>query len=114
MVDDNEFNLIPLTTLLESNHGLTCLKASDGAEAVEIFRKDRAKRCCETRIQLVFMDIIMPVMDGLEATIRIMEILRQERTLNASKYDRSKDSTQPARMAGEMGVAIVAVTACID
>ena len=65
VVDDNEFNLIPLTTLLESNHGLTCIKSSDGAEAVEIFRKDRVKRCCETRIQIVFMDIIMPVMDGL-------------------------------------------------
>ena len=43
-----------------------------------------------------------------------MDILRQERTLNDSKYDRSKDLTQPAKMAGEMGVAIVAITACID
>ena len=55
---------MPLTMLLKSNHGLTCLKASDGAQAVEIFRKDRAKRCCQVRIQIVLMDIIMPIMDG--------------------------------------------------
>ena len=93
VVDDNQFNMLPLTMLLKSNHGLTCLEASDGAQAVEIFRKDRSKSCCQIRIQIVLMDIIMPIMDGFQATIGIMEILRQERALKSTKYDTSNDLT---------------------
>jgi len=39
------------------------------------------------------MDIIMPVMDGFEATIGIMDILRQERALKGKTYDTSNDLT---------------------
>ena len=38
--------------------------ARDGAEAV--------RRCVEDRPELILMDLIMPVMDGVEATTRIM------------------------------------------
>ena len=90
IVDDNEFNLLPLTMLLKANHNIQSVKATNGAEAVEIFRRDREKKCCNVHIQLILMDLIMPIMDGFNATISIMDILRRERALKAC-YDTSRD-----------------------
>lgn len=113
VVDDNEFNLLPLTIMLKSNHKIVCVKALNGAEAVKIFKKDRAKKCCTKRIQMIMMDLVMPVLDGFDATTQIFDILRQERVI-AGTYDTSNDAKKPQEMAAEMGVAVVAITAYID
>lgn len=111
-MDDNAFNLMPMRMILKTNFGLDSYKALSGQEALNIFMKDRAKKCCQKRIQMILMDIIMPEMDGFRTTNQIMDILMQERAIK--NYDTSKDRLQPAKMAAEMGVAIVAITAYID
>jgi len=58
LVDDNAVNLT-LGKLLIERHGLEVSCASDGAEAVE--------KATSGNYDLVFMDIKMPVMDGVEA-----------------------------------------------
>ena len=68
VVDDNEFNLMPIAMLLKTNHGLESIKATDGEEAVQVFRRDRAKKCCNVRIKMVLMDLMMPICDGFDAT----------------------------------------------
>ena len=113
VVDDNEFNLLPLTIMLKSNHSITCVKALNGADAVKIFKKDRAKKCCDKRIQIIMMDLFMPILDGFDATSQILDILRQERAI-AGTYDTSNDYKRPQEMAAEMKVAIAAITAYID
>ena len=113
VVDDNEFNLLPLTIMLKSNHKISCVKALNGAEAVKIFARDRAKKCCDKRIQMIMMDLVMPILNGFDATNQIMDILRQERAI-AGTYDTSNDAKKPQEMAKEMGVAIAAITAYID
>lgn len=113
VVDDNEFNLLPLTIMLKSNHKISCVKALNGAEAVKIFAKDRAKKCCDKRIQMIMMDLVMPILNGFDATNQIIDILRQERAI-AGIYDTSNDAKKPKEMAAEMGVAIAAITAYID
>jgi len=67
-VDDNEANLKLIKELLleQVNEVLT---ASDGAQAVEL--------CRHERFALIFMDIQMPVLDGISA----LSIIRQQ-TLN--------------------------------
>lgn len=65
LVEDNLLNQhIVLFSLKKYNHVKTI--ANNGVEAVEKFR--------EHKYDLVLMDIMMPVMDGLEATVRIREI----------------------------------------
>lgn len=68
VVDDDEFSILPLSVLLLQNHNIVSAKASDGAEAVELIRADRSKKCCDTRIQLVLMNLAMPVLDGFAAS----------------------------------------------
>lgn len=63
IVDDNQNNLLTLELLLENFENLEILTAINGKEAVEI--------CQNKDIELIFMDIMMPIMDGIEATKEI-------------------------------------------
>ncbi|MBO8157860.1 MAG: response regulator transcription factor [Bacillaceae bacterium] len=47
------------------NEGMTVLKAQNGIEAIEILN--------EREIHLILLDIMMPEMDGIEATFKIRE-----------------------------------------
>ena len=64
IVDDHPINR-ELIRLLLNDYGLDIYEASDGEEAVEM--------CLKVKFDLVFMDIQMPVLDGVTATQRIRE-----------------------------------------
>jgi CheY-like chemotaxis protein len=68
VVDDNPVNLMVASEML-SYCGLEPLLASDGAEAYAM--------ACELQLDLILMDLTMPVLDGFEATALIRRFERE-------------------------------------
>jgi len=69
VVDDEPMNVELLQAILQSN-GYDVLTACDGFEAMHILAK--------TKVDLVLLDVVMPVMDGYEVTRRLRS---QKRTM---------------------------------
>src|SRR5215831_15017323 len=66
LIVDDTVDTVDLLSFCIQAHGCNPVTAYDGAEAIE-----QAQRY---KPQLIFMDIRMPVMDGYEATQRILSI----------------------------------------
>ena len=66
LIVDDEVQIRNILRILLSKKGYTVREASSGAEAVEAVRKGG--------VDLVIMDIMMPRMNGIEATARIREL----------------------------------------
>ena len=69
LVEDNEINILIATDMLESA-GVHITTAKNGKEAIEIFNKSK-----ENEFDVILMDLMMPVMNGYDATraIRVAE-----------------------------------------
>lgn len=65
IAEDSAADLLLLSTIVR-RQGHQVLTASDGAQAVDLFARERP--------QLVLMDALMPVMDGFEAARRIKQL----------------------------------------
>lgn len=72
VVEDNELNREIIHTILE-DYQMIVEEAFDGEQAVEMMKKSK-----EGYYDLVLMDIMMPVMDGLTATKEIRKLERQD------------------------------------
>ena len=90
LVEDNAINMEIAHAILEEEH-LNITEAKNGKEAFEIFQNSRLDE-----YDVIIMDVMMPVMDGLEATKAIRMLEREDAkkipiiamTANAFEEDR--------------------------
>jgi CheY-like chemotaxis protein len=73
IVDDNNFNLVVLESMLKKSN-ISCDKAANGQIALDKIVQSQRRKCCAP-YALVLMDCNMPVMDGYEATERIVRMI---------------------------------------
>jgi CheY-like chemotaxis protein/HAMP domain-containing protein/putative methionine-R-sulfoxide reductase with GAF domain len=89
IADDDIRNIFALTKLFEENN-IEVLRAENGQKALEILEENKGN------IDLVLMDIMMPVMDGYEAIVQIRKNPGYSKipviavTAKAMKSDRDK------------------------
>ena len=97
VVEDNELNM-EIAEFMLTEKGADITKAGNGQEAVDIFRSSG-----EGFFDLILMDIMMPVMDGLEAARQIRALDRKDAStipifaMSANSFD---DDMQRSREAG--------------
>jgi CheY-like chemotaxis protein/HAMP domain-containing protein len=88
IVDDDMRNIYSLTNVLE-DEGMKCYVAENGRVAIEMLNK-------HSDIDIVLMDVMMPEMDGYEATMAIRKMEKHDKipiialTAKAMKGDREK------------------------
>ncbi len=80
LVDDDELVRAGIRLIVEQSDDLVvCAEATDGEEAVRLARRERP--------EVVVMDVRMPVMDGIEATRRIVEHDEDARVLVLTTFE---------------------------
>jgi NarL family two-component system response regulator LiaR len=100
IVDDHAVVRQGLRTFLELHHDATDLpirvvgEASNGVEAVELVR--------QLRPDIVLLDLVMPEMDGVEATSKIIESAPQSQVIILTSFG-EQDQVVPAIRAGAKG-----------
>ena len=88
IVDDDMRNIYSLTNVLEEE-GMKCFVAENGRVAIDVLEK-------QPDVDIVLMDIMMPEMDGFEATMAIRKMNEFNKlpiialTAKAMKGDREK------------------------
>jgi signal transduction histidine kinase len=87
VADDNSINQLFLRRILETM-GHTVILASNGQEVVEIVK--------EKEVDIIFMDVEMPEMDGVEATRLIRNELKKTdiRIIGCSGHSREEELTK--------------------
>jgi CheY-like chemotaxis protein len=91
LAEDNALNFTLVKKIL-SGYNVNLLHAWNGKEAVEIFKKNKT-------IDLVLMDLKMPIMDGFEALKRIKEINKEMQILAQTAHVLENDKVE-IRLAG--------------
>ena len=71
IVDDDEFNILALSSILNMRK-IKSLAARNGKLALDLIKLECGKRkdCCK-RFQMIFMDLNMPVLNGIETSLEL-------------------------------------------
>lgn len=94
-MDDTSFNILAVKCMLNENfEEIQVDEAENGLIAYKKFKEGFDRECkCEDRVyKLIFMDLQMPVMGGIESSIKILELVEKEMVCKSNKSSNSKIS----------------------
>jgi signal transduction histidine kinase/ActR/RegA family two-component response regulator len=97
LVDDNAEVRSTVKDVLE-NLGYRVLEASNGLKAVDMFINGQQD------ISLIIMDVVMPILGGVQATERIRAISPEAKVIFATGYD--KDETLKSEMPADESIVL--------
>ena len=106
LAEDNELNM-EIAEFMLQNEGADVIKAWNGQEAVELFRKSEPGE-----FDVILMDIMMPVMNGYEATKKIRSLDREDAkmipiiAMTANAFEEDKRAAIAAGMNGHIAKPI--------
>ena len=85
LVVDDEYNIRSMMREIMEMSGLKVFTAGNGKDGVEMYKKYRDD------IDLIIMDMVMPIMDGREAFLEIKKIDPQQKIFIISGYSQRED-----------------------
>ena len=106
LVEDNELNMEIAKTILEQNGAIVCC-ATDGLKAVNSIKNNKPNS-----FDVVLMDIMMPELNGYEATQEIRKLDREDAkiipiiAMTANAFDEDKKKAIAAGMNGHVAKPI--------
>ena len=77
IAEDEYFNLYPITSKFDEKDLFYDI-AGNGQLEVEMFKKNFEKTCCNIRYKIIFTDVNMPVLNGLDAAKQIKSYLTEK------------------------------------
>ena len=98
LVEDNDLNMEIAAYILEEN-GINVTKAMNGEEAIKAFEDSKVNY-----FDIILMDVMMPVLDGCEATKRIRKLNRKDAkkvpifAMTANAFAEDVEATKEAGM----------------
>jgi CheY-like chemotaxis protein len=78
LCDDESFNLVSQKNLLKKLN-VECDVCSNGKECINLILEKKNKSCCNKKYyKLIFLDLMMPVMDGIETAKNIQDLINKK------------------------------------
>lgn len=78
IVDDSPFNILGIETLLKFIPNMTIHKSFNGLDGYKKVKDNYEKMGDGNRYFMIFMDLDMPIMNGIESIKKIREITKFE------------------------------------
>lgn len=85
LVVDDEFNIRSMLKEVFEMNGYSVFTAANGKEGIDIFRKH------SDQIDLIILDMVMPVMDGKSAFFEIKKLNKSQKIIIISGYAKKED-----------------------